>query len=252
MQKFKYVKDDIRQYLTQELSESKKIAFETYMAQNTAFEKEVAFMAFVIHKNKQAEREQFTELRKRHAAVATNYRQWRKIAAAILLVVGLGILSYFYLQQPSATQLALQEWQQPQSWSDTRMGSEAENENKLNEQIKAIYKDAYEKYEQKNEQEALTILAKTPNSEEATKTKIWLTTKELEAHIYFEQKDYQKAISIYEDLTSRAIQGKGSAKMKLALCYLADKQNEKAKLILEELVHIKQLEKQAKKLLEAM
>ena len=40
--------------------------------------------------------------------------------------------------------------------------------------------------------------------------------------------------------------------MKLALCYLADEQIEKAKSILEELQHLGQFEEQAKKLLKAI
>ena len=252
MQNLKYEPEEIQQYLEQKMSANEKQEFEAYMSQNADFRKEVELKAFVIHKNRQEKRKEFAAIRDKHQKTKTIYlKKWWKVAAIVVFAVGLGIVSYQYIgEQQTAKELALQEWQTPKKWSSTRMGDKTASD--LSEQIKEIYQAAYEKYEEGKSEEALAILAKTPNSEEAIKKENWLLTKELEAHIYFEQKKYKKAIAIYENLISRNIKGKGSAKMKLALCYLADEQAEKAKPILEELQHIGQFEEQAKNLLKAM
>jgi len=250
MRLFKYKQEEIYQYLEQKLSKDKKVEFEAYMSQNSEFKKEVEFSAFVIHKNRQEKRKQFAAIRENHKKTKTVYLKWWKVAAVFVLAIGLGIISYPYFGQQSAQQLALQQWQTPKQWSSTRMGEETTSD--LQEELKAIYQEAYQTFEQQKEQETLSVLEKMPMSDEAKQTKTWLLSKELEAHIYFEQKKYQQAATIYENLLQQDMEGKGQAKIKLALCYIADGQAQKAKPILEELLQLEQLKPQAEKLLKAL
>ena len=257
MQNQKYEPEEIQQYLEQKMSANEKTDFESYMSQNADFRKEVELAAFVIHKSRQEKRQKFKKILNEHQrkektkTIKMAYLKWWKVAAIVVCAVGLGIVSYQYIgEQQTAKELALQEWQQPKKWSSTRMGHEVKSN--WSEELKAIYQEAYENYEQKNEEEALAILANLPSSSEVEKLKTWLMSKELEAHIYFEQKNYAKAIAIYENLAQRDIQGKGQIRMKLALCYLADEQTEKAKPILEELQHIQQFKEKSEKLLSVL
>ena len=211
----------------------------------------------MLHKKRTAQRKAFRQMlaendvSKKKTITKQLSPKWWRMAAVLFLTAAISIISYQFFSQQTPQELALQQWQTANPVSITKM-SNGDGVNKVNKDLQVTFDLAYKAYKNKKYDSVLEILKNIPILDGNVSTELWQAAKELQAATYFEMQDYAAAVEIYKTILQQDVEARGQIKMKLALCYLADEQIEKAKSILEELQHLGQFEEQAKKLLKAI